>query len=82
MGITRAKLEEYYDDVRAYERLLKKKERLVARVEKQMHENIKICQQIVEWYQNGGDDGPFKRPDIPKPTPTGPAVNKLKELIE
>jgi len=82
LALTQRKLEEYYDDVRAYERLLKKKERLVKRLENQMHENIKTCEQIVEWYKNGGDDGPFKRPKLPKPKPTGPAVDKLKELIK
>jgi len=51
LALTQRKLEEYYDDVRAYERLLKKKERLFKRLEKQMHENIKTCEQIVEWYK-------------------------------
>ena len=82
MALTQRKLEEYYDDVRAYERLLKKKERLFKRLEKQMHENIAICKQVVDWYNSGGDDGPNKRPSIPKPKPTGPAVDKLKELIK
>ena len=82
LAITKAKYEEYYLDVRAYERLLKKKERVLKKLEATYKDNIEKALKIIEWYQNGGDDGPFKRPDIPKPKPTGPAVNKLKELIK
>lgn len=81
LAITKAKYEEYYLDVRAYERLLKKKERMLTKLEETYKDNIEKALKIIEWYQNGGDDGPFKRPDIPKPKPTGPAVEKLKEII-
>ena len=81
LAITKAKYEEYYLDVRAYERLLKKKERMLTKLEETYKDNIEKALKIIEWYQNGGDDEPFKRPDIPKPKPTGPAVEKLKEII-
>ena len=47
LAITKAKYEEYYLDVRAYERLLKKKERMLTKLEETYKDNI---EKLIELY--------------------------------